>query len=206
MSEMHHAASEPGIGDKVVLLVHTDDLPIWTTGAITSISPFSVEFDPSHASHFAHLQSVLILRNGERRHYKAAGKITDLTTKGEHAWITLEDFNWESVDNRDNPRLAIEARTIVRSVSEIEDQVQTEDQLAVTRNLSMGGASLRLSRPIDCGQIVDLRIFLEPGVVARAMGIVVHTNLEDPQIGVSFLEFVGGARYSLHRHLANIAA
>jgi hypothetical protein len=197
---------EPMVGENVTLLVHTDDRPTWTIARIHSRNPFSVEFDSSSAALFAGVKHLLVIHDSGRKYSKGEGKIADLATKGNQAWITFSDFCWEPVDNRDAPRFETEVQTVIRTIVEHDGGITADDQVCVSKNLSLGGALLTLSKPVSKGQLVEFRATLEPGTTIRTMAVIAHTSEDGTIAGVNFIDYVGAARYSLHQYLSKLAA
>lgn len=196
----------PMIGEDVTLLIHTDDRPTWTVARIYSREPFIVEMDKSHADHFRGLKNVLVIHDSGRKYSKGEGRIGDLTETEDKVRIQFSDFHWESVDNRDNPRFNVKVQAIVRTILETNGTIQVDDQMGMTINLSLGGALLELSNPVSKGQLVEFRVSPEAGQTVRAMGIVAHTDVHGTTIGVSFIDYIGAARYTLHQYLSKLAA
>lgn len=197
---------EPMVGENVMVLLHTDDRPTWTTARIHTKTPFSVELEGHSAEKFRGVRSVLVIHDSGRKYAKGEGKIGDLSTNGDQAWLTFKDFHWESVDNRDNPRFDTEVQAILRTIEEYEGCIKADDQVGITKNLSLGGSLVQLSKPVVKGQLVEFRVTLEPGQVVRTMAVVAHTDKEGTLAGVNFIDYIGAARYSLHQFLSKLAA
>lgn len=194
------------VGENVTLLLHTDDRPTWTVARIHSRVPFSVELESGSADLFRGVKSLLVIHDSGRKYAKGEGKVGDLATKGDQAWLTFKEFHWETVDNRDNPRFNAEVQVIVRTIQEHDGAIQADDQVGVTQNLSLGGSMVQLSKPVSKGQLVEFRLTLEPGNVVRTMAVVAHTNKEGTVAGINFIDYIGAARYSLHQFLTKLAA
>lgn len=197
---------EPPVGEEVTILVHTDDRPLWAKGKIISATPFCVEIDASHANLLRSVSNLLVLHDSGRKYCKGEGKVGEFVQKGDKAWIKFSDFRWEIVDNRDNPRFEVTLQAVIRSVQEHEGKVVTDDQMGVMKNISLGGALVTLHAPITKGQLVEFRTTLEPNVTIRAMGVVAHTSPTDGLAGISFIDYIGAARYTLHQYLKSLAA
>lgn len=194
------------VGENVTLLLHTDDRPTWTVARIHSKNPFSVELEGSAANHFRGVKSLLVIHDSGRKYAKGEGKVGDLATKGDQAWLTFKEFHWESVDNRDNPRFPTEVQVIIRTIVEHDGGIQADDQVGLTQNLSLGGSLVQLSNPVTKGQLVEFRVTLEPGNVVRTMAVIAHTDKAGTLAGINFIDYIGAARYSLHQFLTKLAA
>lgn len=194
------------VGENVMLLVHTEDRPTWTVAKIHSRNPLSVEIEGNLLDLFKGLSSLMVIHDSGRKYTKGEGKIADLVTKGDQAWLTFKDFHWETVDNRDNPRFETRIQAIVRTINEHAGGIEVDDQMGVTQNLSLGGALIELSKPAIKGQLVELRVTVEAGNTIRTMGVVAHTDKEGTLVGINFIDYVGSARYSLHQYLTKLAA
>jgi|GEM_PF-2055466 len=197
---------EPPVGEDVTILVHTDDRPLWAKGKIVSAAPFSVEIDAAHADLLRSVPSLLVLHDSGRKYCKGEGKVGNFVEKDGKAWLKFTDFRWEIVDNRDNPRFEVSIQAVVRSVQEHEGKVVTDDQVGVLKNLSLGGALVELRAQMAKGQLVEFRATIEPNVTIRAMGVIAHTSPTDGLAGISFVDYIGAARYTLHQYLKNLAA
>lgn len=194
------------VGENVMLLVHTEDRPTWTVARIHSRNPFSVEIDSSVIDLFKGLSSLLVIHDSGRKYTKGEGRIADLASRGDQAWLTFNDFHWESVDNRDNPRLETSVQAIVRTISEHEGGIEADDQVGMTQNMSLGGTLIELSKPVSKGQLVEFRVTVEQGTTIRTMGVVAHTDEKGTLAGINFIDYIGSARYSLHQYLTKLAA
>lgn len=197
---------EPMIGENVMLLVHTDDRPTWTVARIHSKSPFSVEFDEKSVPLLKGVKNLLVIHDSGRKYSKGEGKVGDIATKGDQAWLTFSDFSWEAVDNRDNPRFETGVQIVVRTIQEHDGGITADDQVGISKNLSLGGALLQLSKPVTKGQLVEFRATLEPGNTIRTMAVIAHTDMAGTVVGINFIDYIGSARYSLHQFLTKLAA
>ena len=206
MSHVSGPSHEPMVGENVMLLVHTDDRPTWATARICQRSPFTVEFGAETAQLFKGTQSVLVIHDSGRKYTKGEGKVSDLCTRNEKAWLTFEGFHWQAVDNRDNPRFETEVKAVVRTINEDAAGITADDQFGLTQNLSLGGALVKLSKPVNKGQLLEVRMNLSPGNTIRAMAIVAHTDVPGTLVGLSFVDYIGSARYSIHQYLTSLAA
>lgn len=206
MSTAPEPNHQPLAGEEVTLLVHTEDRPLWTTGKITSYAPFCVEIDGSGAELLRSVTNVLVLHDSGRKYSKGEGHVGEFIESEGKAWLKFSDFRWEVVDNRDNPRFEVEINAMVRFVQEFEGKVVTEDQVGVVKNLSLGGALVQLNSSIAKGQLVEFRVTLENSIAVRAMGVVAHTSPSHSMVGISFVDYIGSARYSLHQFLQKLAA
>jgi len=194
------------VGENVMLLLHTDDRPTWTVARIHSKHPFSVEFEGKSAPLFEGVKHLLVIHDSGRKYSKGDGKVGDLATRGDQAWLTFSDFNWEAVDNRDNPRFETEVQVVVRTIEEHAGGLTSDDQVGVAKNLSLGGALLQLSNPVTKGQLIEFMVTLSPGNTIRTMAVIAHTDVEGTLVGINFIDYVGSARYSLHQFLSQLAA
>jgi len=206
MSSAHNPAREPSVGEEVTLLVHTDDRPIWTMGRISNASPFQIEIEPAHLQPIRNQKNLLVLHDSGRKYSKGEGKVGKIDEKNGKAWLTFSEFRWEPVDNRDNPRFEVELQSIVRSINEHDGAIVADEQVGLTKNLSIGGVLLEVSSPLAKGQLVEFRVTLDGGTTIRTMGVVAHSKPDEDLVGISFLDFVGAARYNLHQFLRTLAA
>lgn len=206
MSATPAPSHEPMVGENVTLLLHTDDRPTWTVARIHSKNPFSVELEGNCADHFRGVKSLLVIHDSGRKYAKGEGKVGDLSTRGDQAWLTFKEFHWEAVDNRDNPRFPTEVQVIIRTIEEHDGGIQADDQVGLTQNLSLGGSLVQLSKPVTKGQLVEFRVTLEPGNVVRTMAVIAHTDKAGTLAGINFIDYIGAARYSLHQFLTKLAA
>ncbi|HJP84204.1 MAG TPA: hypothetical protein VJ835_11950, partial [Fimbriimonadaceae bacterium] len=133
------AQHEPWVGESVTLVAHTEDRPVWTTATIVSLNPFSVEFSADKIRAFSGLPALLVIHDSGRKYSRSDAKIADLSSRGDLAWLTFRDFAWELVDNRDNPRFDTSIAISLRAVNELKGAINSEDQVGVTSNLSLGG-------------------------------------------------------------------
>ncbi len=193
-------------GENVMLLVHTEDRPTWAVAQIASRNPFSVQFDSSFIDLFKGVKNMLVIHDSGRKYAKGEGRVGDLSSKGDQAWLTFNDFHWETVENRDNPRFEHKSQVIIRTIQEHDGEVAPDDQVGMTQNLSLGGALIEFSRPVIKGQLVDFRITLDPGQTIRTMAVIAHTDKTGTIAGLTFVDYIGSARYALHQYLSKLAA
>jgi hypothetical protein len=199
------AQHEPWVGESVTLVAHTEDRPVWTSAKIVSLNPFSVEFSADKIPAFSGLPALLVIHDSGRKYSRSDAKIADLSSRGDLAWLTFRDFAWEPVDNRDNPRFDASIAVSLRAVNELKGAISSQDQVGVTSNLSLGGALVELIDPVEKGTLVEFRAVLDQ-VSVRAMAVVAHTDETRRKVGLSFLDYVGSARYTLHQFLSKLAA
>lgn len=206
MSLGKEPSHEPMVGESVMLLVHTEDRPQWATARISLRKPLTVEFDAAYTDLFSGLSNLMIIHDSGRKYTKGEGKISSVQGKGETASLSFSDFRWEAVDNRDNPRFETEVQVVIRTIQDVENGIQVDDQVGMSKNLSLGGALIQLRKPVQKGQLVELRATLDSVQTIRAMGVVAHTDESATLIGISFIDYIGSARYSLHQYLSRLAA
>jgi hypothetical protein len=194
------------VGESVMLLVHTDDRPQWATARIALRKPLTVEFDVAYADVFSGISNLTIIHDSGRKYTKGEGKVGPVQVRGNSAVLAFEDFRWEAVDNRDNPRFETKVQVVIRAIQDIEDRIEVDDQVGMSMDFSLGGALIKLRNPIHKGQLVELRATLDSVQTIRAMGVVAHTDEPGTLVGISFIDYIGSARYSLHQYLSRLAA
>jgi len=187
-------------------LCQTDARPIWTNGTILTAKPFTVEIDARWACPLQAHSKLVIIHDGGRCIAKGESQIQKSVPRGHSANVLFADFEWEIAESRDHPRFNIEEKATIRSIRESDTEIDVLDQVATTQNISLGGALVKVGKPVQLGDLVEFRMAWGDGSIVKALGVVAHANEEGTLLGLNFIEYSGASREDLNRILSGIAA
>jgi hypothetical protein len=196
----------PVVGNQVFLLCQTDGCPRWTTGTICSETPFAVELESGWDCELHAGAELVLIHESARTVSKASTRVHLVDRGGKRTVVTFEAIEWTLAESRDYERYRVDAPSIVRSIADSGDGVRVVEQLALTKNISIGGALVKLGQGVRIGDLIDFQMTLGNGHKVRAMGLVAHSNDAGTTVGLSFVDYIGHSRRQLVDYLESQAA
>jgi hypothetical protein len=191
-------------GETVALVFYSDTNPQAFQGLWRPDAPNRVWTDNAGCRSMEPGSNALLVRHDGSRSYKAE-VIVEKCEPSASGWLVfLGVVAWEELDRRRHPRYNVEISAQFRAVRELDGEPTLTRFEAVTSNLSLCGAGFTSSVPMPSGSLVNVTLKLGDLESARMLGIVVWSDSGDTQFGVEFLDFIGDARYRMHRFLSEL--
>ena len=118
--------------------------------------------------------------------------------------LEIRRTNLKEVDRRVYPRFAVRVPVSLRSVSDIQTSTVISVCQGETKDLSLGGAWIAMDPPLAKDSLVEFKCELD-GEQIRALGLVVHENVEGLSNGIEFMDFFDDSREKLYAALKKVA-
>jgi hypothetical protein len=191
-------------GALVTVVYYLAERPVVLAATVSNESPQILEpCDSLQEPNTDPRRAMLIVRNGDG-FLKAEAEI-EWFGSGEDWKIHLSSFSWEEVDRRRFPRHEIRLDVRMRAVTDDGGTAEIVHLEAKTVDLSLGGAWIETTRPVPAGTLVEFLAQLAGNEQIRVLGIVAHSADGVPGFGVEFLDYMGAARFELHKFLSQAA-
>ncbi|MBI1334048.1 MAG: hypothetical protein GC165_14345 [Armatimonadetes bacterium] len=118
--------------------------------------------------------------------------------------LEIRRTNLKEVDRRVYPRYAVHVPVSLRSVSDVQTSTVISVCQGETKDLSLGGAWISMDPPLAKDSLVEFKCEID-GEQIRALGLVVHENVEGKSNGIEFMDFFDDSRDKLYSALKRVA-
>ena len=192
-------------GADVHVLFYEESKPHVITAKVDTLAPMALTTKDSSVKRLKpDMRSILVTeKNGSVA--KAECRVKVCEAVGKHWHLEVDVTAWEEVDRRRFPRHQIELPIRMRMVTEQEGSPQISEVLALTKDVSLGGMLVQAGEELKAGSLVEVQAVLRGKEHLRVLAVVVRAGDDSDFIGLEFLDFVGGSRYSMHGFLSDAA-
>jgi hypothetical protein len=194
------------VGAEVTCLFGDAKLRNASTVTVASEAPLFFDCSAPEAKKYSFPRTVvLVYKEGEKvLRGEAEAESSEQQPNGTTR-IKISKINWENIDRRQYPRLAVSLPVKIRAVYESKEETVISVVEGHTEDLSVGGSKVWVDHPVIKGSLVEFSASLSDVDTVRALGLVVHSD-PDGYLGIAFMDYLGGARTKLHEFTKEAAA
>jgi hypothetical protein len=193
-------------GANVHVLFYQESQPHVLTAQVGSLAPVALTTKDAEAHLLQPSMRSILVSEEEGQVAKAECRVRECSVKDNEWHVEVDVTEWEELDRRRYPRIEVEVPVKLRLVKEATGGASITEILGITKDLSLGGTRLTVAEPIAAGSLVEMQAALRPKEHIRVLAVVVRGSDEATDIGLEFLDYVGGARYAMHTFLSEEAA
>jgi hypothetical protein len=191
-------------GQNLTFVVHIENMPHSEQVTVHEAEPFIVEAHASWCRLLRRGMRIVLLRPMEGDFAKAEVEIVSIQKFRNSYRLGFSAPAWNNTDRRQFPRFDVQVPITIRRVDDCEGIIHFHNEIAVTEDLSAGGAWIFSKSDTAAGTVVQVDLTLH-GQPCRTLAVVVRNESDREGYAVEFLDFVGASRYALSEFLRQAA-
>ena len=173
---------------------------------VTSEAPLFLRCDDAELKLATYPRKIVLVWHGEGRFLRGEAEAVALHSTGSETHMEISKVAWEDVERRRYPRIVVRLPVALRAVHDVHGSTVISLFQGTTEDLSIGGSWVRLDQPLEVGSLVEFHARLSDMESVRALGLVARSDRGRSGAGITFLDYVGGARLKLDEFLQTAAA